>query len=57
MIKIVASEISFNVLFTMDTDTEERILLCYGLYKINTFHSRLHIERFVNQLAGCRCFN
>lgn len=24
----------YYVLFTMDTDTEERILLCNGLYKI-----------------------
>lgn len=54
MLIIVALEISSNVLFAMDTDTEERILLCYGLYK--TFYSRLHFERFVNQLAGCRCF-
>lgn len=34
MLIIVALEISSNVLFTMDTDTEERILLYYGLYKI-----------------------
>lgn len=30
MLIIVALEISSNVLFTMDTDTEEKILLCYG---------------------------
>lgn len=34
MLIIVALEISSNVLRPMNTDTEERILLCYGPYKI-----------------------